>query len=597
MEEFDINKVISEFLSSQIDNIFNLGKDFIKGTNDTIQLSLKTVYKDYLTRSYQRYGKSKSFFIREDPVNLYDFYVPMGLVCNKIEIPSSNIKTVLDVNRCCIISGTGGAGKSIMLKHLFVDSLKLKKQIPIFVELRDLNSNDQTIEELIKETSSNFGLEIEDKFFSKALEKGHFILFLDGLDEVTKTKKEVILDEINKLTIKYPKLSVILSTRPDIKLSELDIFTSFKTLPLTKEQSVELIKKLPTADEDLRLKFISDLNNGLFEKHESFLSNPLLLSMMMLTYGFSADIPNKSSIFYDQAFQALFQRHDSFKGSYKRKRETNLDIRQFGKVFSAFCILSYEQRKFKFTKKEVESYLLQAQKITNIDFDIECYYLDLLQAVSLLIEDGMSIYFTHRSFQEYFATIFIVESNTERKIKLFNKYQKYASSDDVFELAREIDENFIDFEVVQPFIKNFFESINLKKNIGITNYLNYIKLVWERFEFKNGNLYGIVKDVKTKEMMYFIFYNVCKNVLTKELSDIDKSTLVREYKNKSLSKNKEFVFETKKMKTTDIIVKEIYKNGVLFSKSPLKVLQKANKDITDKKNNLEESLTDLLLND
>jgi len=209
----------------------------------------------------------------------------------------------------------------------------------------------------------------------------------------------------------------------------------------------------------------------------------------------------------------------------------------------------------------------------------------------------MSIYFTHRSFQEYFATIFIVESNTERKIKLFNKYQKYASSDDVFELAREIDENFIDFEVVQPFIKNFFESINLKKNIGITNYLNYIKLVWERFEFKNGNLYGIVKDVKTKEMMYFIFYNVCKNVLTKELSDIDKSTLVREYKNKSLSKNKEFVFETKKMKTTDIIVKEIYKNGVLFSKSPLKVLQKANKDITDKKNNLEESLTDLLLND
>ena len=98
-------------------------------------------------------------------------------------------------------------------------------------------------------------------------------------------------------------------------------------------------------------------------------------------------------------------------------------------------------------------------------------------------------------------------------------------------------------------------------------------------------------------MMYFIFYNVCKNVLTKELSDIDKSTLVREYKNKSLSKNKEFVFETKKMKTTDIIVKEIYKNGVLFSKSPLKVLQKANKDITDKKNNLEESLTDLLLND
>ncbi len=594
MEEFDINKVISEFVSSQIDDIFNLGKEFLKGTKSSIQLSLKTVYKDYLKRSYERYGKSKSFFIREEPVNLYEFYVPMGIVCNKITIPSTNIKAILDVNRCSIISGTGGAGKSIMLKHLFVGSIKLKKQVPIFVELRDLNSTTQTVEELIKETSSNFGLSINDKFFMKALEKGHFILFLDGLDEVTKSKKEIILDEINVLTIKYPKISIVLSTRPDIKLSELDIFTSFKTLAFTKKQSIQLIERLPTADDDLRTKFISDLNAGLFEKHKSFLSNPLLLSMMMLTYGFSSDIPNKSSIFYNQAFQALFQRHDSFKGSYKRKRETNLDIRQFSKVFSAFCIISYEHRKFKFTKNEVEEYLLQARQITNIDFDIESYYLDLLQAVSLLIEDGMSIYFTHRSFQEYFATIFIIESNTDRKLKLFKKYQKYAKSDDVFEIAREIDEEFVDFEVVQPFIQEFFNQIKLKKNIGITHYLNYLKLVWERFEFKNGNLYGVVKDMKTKEMMYFIFYNVCQDILKRELSNDDKSSFVKQYKERSLTENREFIFETKEMKTTDEIVKEIYKNGVLFSKSPLKVLQKANRDITAKKNNLEDSLTDIL---
>jgi len=597
MEEFDINKVIAEFVSSQISDIFNIGKDFLKGTSTKIQLSLKTIYKDYLERSYERYGKSKSFFIREEPVNLYEFYVPMGIVCNKISIPTSNIKSILDVNRCSIISGTGGAGKSIMMKHLFVGSIKLKRQVPIFVELRDLNSSSQTVEELIKQTSIDFGLKINDAFFTKALEKGHFILFLDGLDEVTKARKEIILDEINKLTIKYPKISIVLSTRPDIKLSELDIFTSFKTLPLSKEQSISLIERLPTADDDLRAKFISDLNAGLFEKHKSFLSNPLLLSMMMLTYGFSADIPNKSSIFYNQAFQALFQRHDSFKGSYKRKRETKLDIRQFSKVFSAFCVISYEHRKFKFTKKEVEAYLIQARKITNIDFEIEAYYLDLLQAVSLLIEDGMSIYFTHRSFQEYFATIFITESNTERKLKLFKKYQKYAKSDDVFEIAREIDEDFIDFEVVQPFIDDFFKEIKLKKNIGITHYLNYLKIVWERFEFKNGNLYGIVKDTKTKEMMYFIFYNVCQDILDKELSDDDKSEFVVEYKKKSLEENNEFIFETKEMKTTDIIVKEMYKNGVLFSKSPLKVLQKVNSQITEKKTNLEESLTDILFNE
>ena len=36
-------------------------------------------------------------------------------------------------------------------------------QVPIFVELRDLNSNTQSLEELIIDTSSNFGLDIQKR--------------------------------------------------------------------------------------------------------------------------------------------------------------------------------------------------------------------------------------------------------------------------------------------------------------------------------------------------------------------------------------------------------------------------------------------------
>ncbi|MCZ4695516.1 NACHT domain-containing protein [Ancylomarina euxinus] len=594
MEEFDINKVTAELLSDQMKGIVNVGRDFLKGSADNIQFSLRTIYTDYIKRVYDRYGKSKSFFIRDNPVELYNFYVPMGIKCEEIIINSSNLKGILNVNTHSIISGTGGAGKSIMLKHLFIDSLKQKKQIPVFIELRDLNNTRFSLIDLLVDTTNSFGLKIDKKFFFKGLDKGHFILFLDGLDEVNKNRKLALLKEIKYFTNKYPTIDILLTTRPDIMLSELDIFSTFNIIPLTLEQSLKLIKKLP-ADEELKSKFSKDLEGRLFTKHESFLSNPLLLSIMMLTYGYSADIPSKSSVFYNQAFEALFQRHDSFKGAYKRKRETKLDSLEFSRVFSTFCILTYEDRKFKFTKNEVLEYLVQAKDITCIDFEIENMYTDLLQAVSLLIEDGLSLYFTHRSFQEYFAAKFIVESNKEVKIELFNKYMKYANNDDVFELSREMDKEFVDFEVIQPFIEKFLNEIHLKKNIGITVYLKYLKIIWKKFEFKNGNLFGTPLSAEYREMIFFILQNVCPDLREKELSLIDQSEWVREQKSLSLKENLTTSYETKSLKTTDVIVKELYMNGILFSKQPLKVLIKINKVIKERKKCFEKRLKDLLL--
>lgn len=594
MDEFDINKVVAEFISNTANDIFTSSKEAIFDTTEKIKINLKTVYSEYLNKIYNRYGKSKSFFIRDEPLDLYSFYVPIGIECNKINIKSANLKAILNVNKCSIISGTGGAGKSILLKHLFLDCLRLKNSIPIFIELRDLNSEKINLIELLKITTENFGLNISSKHFELSLKKGHFMLFLDGLDEVDKNKKDILLKEINELTIKYTKTNILLTTRPDVKLSELDIFSTFKTTPLTLEKSIELIVKLP-ADEILKEKFIKDLKKDLFDRHQSFLSNPLLLSIMMLTYGFSADIPNKSSIFYNQAFDALFQRHDSFKGAYKRKRETNLDIQEFSKIFSTFCILTYENRLFKFTKNEVIEYLEQAKKITSIDFNSENFLTDLLQSVSLLIEDGVSIYFTHRSFQEFFAAKFIVESNKEIKLNLLKKYQKYANSDSIFELTREMDKDFFDFEVIQPFLSNLFEKISLKKSITITNYLKYLKLVWEVFEFKNGSLYGTIKEQKINQMIYFILYDLCKEEVNKELMG-DRSQFIISSKKQTEKNDKKIIFITKELKTSDLFTNELYNNGMYFSKEPLKMLLNTNKQILERKKNVEKSLTELLLN-
>lgn len=335
IEEFDQHKLIAEFIKLNMDQFLEIGHGFYKESKQKLQVKLATVYSDYLKNVTERYGKSKSFFIRDEPQELSSFYVPVGIKSSKLHLKAANLRAILSHNSKSIISGTAGSGKSILLKYLLLDALKSKKQVPVFIELRDNNLDKLPLHELLITTFRCYGLDLEEEFLIKALKAGQFILLLDGLDEITMDRRRIIVDEVEEIVKGYPKNSIIITSRPDNLTAEFQTFSIYKTLPLTQTQSISLVEKLP-ADNQIRDKFIQDLEGNMFKQHESFLSNPLLLTIMLLTYGYSTDIPNKLSVFYNQAFEALFQRHDTMKGAYKRIRETKLDIQDFGKVLEVF---------------------------------------------------------------------------------------------------------------------------------------------------------------------------------------------------------------------------------------------------------------------
>lgn len=592
-EEINPNKIIAEFLNLKVNDLTKVADNLISGTREKIQITLKTGYEKFLKESFSRYGKSKTFFHRDSNVNLSTFYVPLGLKCNDILIKSANIKALLDSNKNIVIAGTGGAGKSIMLKHLFINSLFAKKQIPVFIELRDLNSKDYNLTDFINHTFNSFGLNLEKSFIEKSMKKGHYIFFLDGLDEVFPEKRESLLKEIDNLTKANSNCSIILSTRPDLNISELTTFSVFNIEPLTLDKSIELIQKLP-ADKTIKAKFISDLQSSLFEKHKSFLSNPLLLSIMLITYGYSADIPNKLSVFYNQAFEALFQRHDALKGAFNRKRETELDIQEFSKILSIFCVLTYEKRKFKFTRIEALEFIDQAKELSCYQFSSAKYLTDLLQSVCLLVEDGLFIYFTHRSFQEYFTAKFIVESQTEIKTTLLKKYQSNIREDNVYKLVHELDPDFMEFEIIIPFLNELFNEIKLKKNIGISHYVRLIKIMWEKFEFRDGNLFGTVKNGVINEMVFFIVFNI-KNIKKSKLLIANESDWITKQKESTFENKNKITYFTKDLKTTNEATLEFHKSSKYFSKGILESLSSAKKVIELRKENHSSKLFDLLI--
>ena len=590
--EFNINEITANFLSAKSDEIIKSAKLSFKKFGNTLDVKLKNKYTKYLKAIATKYGKTRTFFIRDNPKPLYEFYVPIGLKCQNIIIKSANIKDLIKINQRVLIQGKGGVGKTIILKHLLLDSLKNKHKIPVFLELRDIkDERENRIEKFIFDCLINFGLDIDIDYFQKSLVDGHYIFLLDGLDEVSSEIREEIIKEIELFSKKCSKCDFIITSRPDEKLSEFKSITTFETLPLNLEKSISLVSKLP-AEEEIKEKFITDLGNGLFEKHETFLSNPLLLSIMLLTYGYSADIPNRLSIFYNQAYEALFQRHDALKGAYNRVRETELDIISFEKVICAFSLLTYDDNCITFAKLNALKYLERTKSLVGFDFNTEHFLKDLLQAVCLLSEDGLFLTYSHRSFQEYFVAKFISSSSIDIKKRLLKKYERNIRTDRVFKLTFELDQNFVEEEIIIPFLKKFFISINLTKRIGKTHFLKFLKTHWHSFivekRNKNITLSVTINNVIDFEMSGFIDSEIFNN--SKNEYKFKHVTIP----NKFWTSSNWIDYPTSSMKTTDEFFNFIYNSRAWFSKVRLERLKYCLDYLIEKHNRKSEDLESLL---
>jgi predicted NACHT family NTPase len=416
----------------------------------------------------------------------------MNLTTGASTLVEASVGNLESINPFVIISGTGGSGKSMMMRHVLLNALFKTKRVPVFMELRELNQTSMSLREFVQHTLRSNHFDLDNEYIDKALKAGHFLLLFDGFDEIASSIRKRISKELIDLAKQYEKNMICVSSRPDNEFSGWSAFTVFRIQPLGLDQACQLIEKLPF-DSDLKGKFLVELQHGLFEQHESFLSNPLLLSIMLLTYGQSADIPSKLSVFYNQAYEALFQRHDALKGGFQRTRQSNLDIQDFARVFAAFSIQTYDKRLFHMSRSDALKYLEQCKKILQIHFDVNHYLHDAEQAVCLLVEEGLLIGFSHRSFQEYFVARFICESSPSTQEKLIDKYQRYLFRDSVLELLTEMNPQLIERCLIISGLERLQKQLKITRKVGISHFVRYLKSEVITFEFRDDDIVGIPK--------------------------------------------------------------------------------------------------------
>lgn len=473
----DASRVVTNLIEDAVVNAWDKVKGFFMDISKKEAIDYRDAYAEYLKNTKQRYCKIKTIIYRKVPKDIYSFYECLGVDYNNSTIETSNVNNLLNISNRLIITGTGGIGKTMLLKHLYLNSITETYRIPVFIELRNFNNyeNDKiNLYEQIYSELVNNGFTLEKKYFDYSLSQGAYIFLFDGYDEVNRIKKSKVDSEIKSFGNKYNRNSFILSSRPSEEFIGWNNYTELTANPMTKTQALNLINKIEF-DDKIKQSFYKELDETLFEKYQSFASNPLLLNIMLLTFNNNAHIPDNLSDFYEQAFTTLFNMHDATKDAYVRDIRSSLGCEDFKLIFSHICFNSYFKGDFEFTESSLKNYIKKAkEKHNSLKFKIDDYKLDLTSSVCMLVKEGLNYRFSHRSFQEYFAALYTCKLTDDVQQALLTEYFKSAHiiSDIYIRLLFTMQPDKVNKIILSPGIKAIKDkyindgfSINFLKNI------------------------------------------------------------------------------------------------------------------------------------
>lgn len=491
--------VATNLIETAIKSAWNRVKHFFTDLESKTELEYGIAYEQYLNSIWNKYSRIKTIIYRRVPQDLYSFYECVGVECNNETIDTNDVSNIFKKDNKIIITGIGGMGKSIMLKHFLLNTIQFTESIPVFIELRSFNSyeiKDISLKETIFKVLKNNGFNLAEQYFEDSLLEGGYTILLDGFDEVNRDLTNKVSSEIKSISDKYSKNNFVVSSRPCDEFIGWNDFTEMSVLPLTKDQALSLISKIEF-DKNVKKIFYKELDERLFTDYESFASNPLLLNIMLLTFNNHASIPDKLNDFYDQAFSTLFNMHDATKDAYVRDIRTSLGCEDFKLIFSYICFKSYFNDEYEFSEHRLREYIAKAkEKYENIVFTVDDFVEDLTLSVCMLVKEGLEYRFSHRSFQEYFAAWYTCKLTDDVQSKLLTNWIKESNvfTDSYFSMLFNMQGEKVNKIILSPGIK---ELLTLFQKKGFS-----ICFLSELFEGVRVNKSTQNNSVKTSFSLY-----------------------------------------------------------------------------------------------
>src|SRR6185437_7853300 len=251
-------------------------------------------------------------------------------------------------------------------------------------------------------------------------------------------RKSIKIDrDIDHFARTYEFARLFVSSRPYVGLSKNSSFNTYKCQPLNGVDVKRLIAKLCN-NEGVSGALIKKIN----EHHGrvlDLLETPLLVTLLVVQYRQSQQLPEQLSDFYESIFSTLFDRHDSFKVPHNRPRRLSVSRYVYKKIFEKFCFATLFT--VSLTSDMAEKIALWAMKGL-ADAKPHDFLLDVSE-ISFLIEEEDGIWsFINGSVREYYAASFLMSGSDEdladRAEKLYSSDSAGLALEQIFLFCREI---------------------------------------------------------------------------------------------------------------------------------------------------------------
>lgn len=493
-------------------------------------------FQTYLDTAVSYYSTKKTLLYAEKPHPFYDLYVCNDIRYRKFKITGArepkHEKTIhnatielLDAeSKYIIIEGIGGIGKSMLLTHLFLSSAKetdVSERIPLLLSLKDYKEDTDNIVDFIWKSVKDFDPTFAHANVIDSLQNKELVLLMDGLDEIQSSVRDSFDTDLEAFIKSYPGNMIIITSRPVNTFIAYSKFSIFDIEPLTKPQALTLIEKLEFWDITAKNNFMEALDRHLYRSHYQFASNPLLLTIMLMTYSSFGEVPAKMHVFYSKAYETMARLHDATKGSYKRPLHTKLTPEDFSKFFAEFCARTYKDEELEFTDITFSSYMKKVLKDTFAEksgITPHDFLLDLTDNLCIMYREGEKNYFIHRSFQEYFAAVHFAsgyDAKLHRVGNFFEKMQHRSYTDRTFGMLYDMIPEKVERYIFLPYLQNL---LNKCSEAGSD------EEYWEFLDEQYPALYyqeGDTGEIYFNEAQSFIYKAIIKSKNLGSFLDLD----------------------------------------------------------------------------
>lgn len=303
-----------------------------------------------------------------------------------------------------VIAGNVGQGKSILLRFLARQETisyraRTTPPIPLFVELRRLQRT-EGISGLLVRQLAGMGIPTSDGGLNALLEHQTFSLLLDGFDEVPDSEKSAVIDQLERLGTRHPKLTIFVTSRP--RTSGIERLAGFEVaeLPTLDDRSRRgvILSQFGSGRAATAEKLLSELAASPIE---SLLTTPLMVALLIIHYSAYGKLPVERESFHEDLFDALLRRHDAAKPGFVRVRKSKLSDSTLRVWFDRISFRALERGQFAWDRREATDLVAKAVPLRGEASSADDVLDDISSITSLILEEGGEYRFAHKLIMEY----------------------------------------------------------------------------------------------------------------------------------------------------------------------------------------------------